>query len=115
MNKYLFWLDELGTYRKGVYSSPRWKATRQYVLSLNPFCVKCGKPANEVDHVIPISEILKQKLNEEMCFNVSNLQALCKKCHSKKSYTEGLGKGRKKKIKPKGIIFIDGKVVKQKQ
>ncbi len=108
----LFWLDELKAYRRKVYQSKRWLQTRLYVLSNSPFC-KCGKPTNEVDHIIPLSVILKDKLSPEMAYNLSNLQALCKKCHSKKSYTEGLGKGRKKKIKPKGVVIVNGKVKKQ--
>ena len=106
----LFWLNTLGAYRRKVYQSKRWKATRLYVLSLMPFCVQCGKAATDVDHIIPISQIIKDDLSPEMAYNVSNLQALCHKCHSKKSYTEGLGKGRKKKQKPKGTKIINGKI-----
>ena len=81
------------------------------MINTYPFCIKCSKPANEIDHIIPLSEIRKQKLDPEMAYNLSNLQALCKQCHSKKSYTEGLGKGRKKEIKPKGTKIINGKIV----
>ena len=40
-------------------------------------CRQCGKPANEVDHIIDRA-IVK-------CDAMDNLQSLCKSCHSRKT------------------------------
>lgn len=40
-------------------------------------CVSCGKPANSIDHIIPL---VKGGTND-----MSNLQPMCQSCNSKKS------------------------------
>jgi 5-methylcytosine-specific restriction protein A len=52
-------------------------------LSDNPICEICGQRlSTEVDHIEPHQGDLK------LFFNYKNLQALCKKCHSKKTAQE---------------------------
>lgn len=66
----------------------RWRKIRRMVLREEPLCVECEKAgrvtaANEVDHIIP----LRQGGTHER----SNLQPLCKSCHSKKTNRERVG------------------------
>lgn len=68
-----------------------WRKIREEHLRLYPFCVDCGKLANEVDHDIPI----KQGGSNEH----SNLESRCKSCHSRKTalFDGGFGNARKSK------------------
>ena len=50
-------------------------------------CVKCGKPASEVDHIVEIWEGGRE-------FDLDNLQSLCHVCHVMKT-TQG---GRRRKL-----------------
>lgn len=67
--------------KKKIYSSGRWKRVRDIVLRNNPACAKCGRLAEEVDHILPYS------MGGEM-FDLANLQALCKECHYQKTYLD---------------------------
>ena len=60
----------------------RWRRLREMKLHDSPVCEAdgCMQPANEVDHIQPLT-----------CGgdnSWSNLQSLCKSCHSKKTRTE---------------------------
>ena len=66
---------------KRFYNSKQWRVLRQHVLSSNPVCVMCGRLANEVDHIVPISM-------GGVPDSLDNLQSLCKPCHSKKTQKE---------------------------
>ena len=68
---------------RDYYSSRRWRRLRKMFLAAHPICVTpgCNKPATEVDHIIPRD---KGGTDEE-----SNLQAMCKPCHSRKSVKDG--------------------------
>lgn len=58
---------------------PSWRQLRLMFLREHPLCA-CGAPATEVDHIVPLA---RGGTNEE-----SNLQALCKACHSAKTARE---------------------------
>jgi 5-methylcytosine-specific restriction protein A len=104
-SKELFWINyeskKLKAFRTKTYNSKQWRVTRAYVLSSNPYCKVCEEEqgrlvkATDVDHVKPISELLKEG-RLDLVYDIENLQPLCHTCHSKKSYTEGLGKNKKK-------------------
>lgn len=53
-----------------------WRRLRAEHLKAHPFCVRCGAPAREVDHVIPRSVAPERRLDP------TNLQGLCTPCHS---------------------------------
>ncbi len=64
-----------------------WPRLRALYLKRNPLCVECKKKglvveATEVDHIAPIRE------RPELRLVWSNLQALCKSCHSRKTARE---------------------------
>lgn len=69
-----------------------WSRLRASVLSRSPLCVMCQAQgrvtvANEVDHIVPIRLAPERRLDE------SNLQTLCKPCHSTKTAREDAGFG----------------------
>lgn len=59
-----------------LYKSPQWQQLRELVLRAAGYCcAKCGKLANQVDHVDN-----NPKNNE-----LTNLRALCVVCHGVKT------------------------------
>lgn len=69
-----------------IYQTTTWKRLRLHVLGDDPLCRMCqadGKlvPAQEVDHIIPMSE-------GGPAWDWDNLQPLCKSCHSRKTLNE---------------------------
>jgi len=72
-------------YRHKFYMSKEWRNMREYVLSNEPLCRMCKEEgrligATDVDHVRDITE------RPDLCLEYSNLQSLCKKHHSQKTY-----------------------------
>ena len=63
----------------------RWRKFAKWYLQHYPICATkgCGRPAREVDHVIPLTQ------GGDHC-DVTNSQALCKSCHSRKTAMEGM-------------------------
>jgi 5-methylcytosine-specific restriction protein A len=60
------------------YAQRRWRALRRQVLRARPVCEGCDEAASEeVHHLVPRRE------RPELAFELSNLQALCKSCHSR--------------------------------
>jgi len=64
------------------YYTKEWKKFRMEYIKEHPFCVRCGKPAEIVDHIIPIKD--GGALTSEQ-----NSQSLCWACHSRKSIEDG--------------------------
>lgn len=62
-----------------LYSSAAWRSLRAQVLAINPLCVRCQEPATQVDHVVPHNG------NDELFYDIANLQAMCVECHKKKT------------------------------
>ena len=66
-----------------LYSTSRWQVLRRQVLRAHPICQACGKEvADTVDHIVP------HRGNPALFYDPGNLQALCKACHDKKTWTE---------------------------
>ena len=70
----------------------RWRKVRERFLMEHPLCVECLKegritPATDVDHIVP------HKGNPDLFWDYDNLQALCHKCHSRKTAKEDGGFG----------------------
>jgi 5-methylcytosine-specific restriction protein A len=70
----------------------RWRKLRSMFLSTNPLCadpfnVHGGYPsvATDVDHILPLTHGGSNTWD--------NLQALCTSCHSRKTASEGKGRG----------------------
>jgi 5-methylcytosine-specific restriction enzyme A len=57
-------------------SDPAWPTIQARVLAEQPLC-PCGSPATEVDHIVP--------RRAGGTHERSNLQGLCKGCHSRKT------------------------------
>jgi len=61
------------------YQSPEWKRFRKWYGGTHPrLCVKCGREAKYLDHIVPISEG-GARLSED------NVQWLCTRCNSDKT------------------------------
>lgn len=69
---------------KWVADSPRWPSLRLQTLRRDGFaCRSCGARGRlEVDHVEPV------RTAPEKAFDLSNLQALCTPCHTRKTRIE---------------------------
>ena len=71
-----------------LLNSKRWKQLRQWKLQQNPLCELCEakgfvQSAIDVHHKTPVESAHTPQEMEQLCFNPSNLQALCISCHSK--------------------------------
>jgi 5-methylcytosine-specific restriction enzyme A len=78
----------LHRYSDAVTRTRRWKALRLQALRRDGWrCVKCGgRRRLEVDHIRPV------RSHPELSFELSNLQTLDARCHSRKTRVEiGLG------------------------
>lgn len=65
----------------------KWQKFRKTYLAVHPLCVECLKEgkyvmATDVDHIVP------HRGDMELFWDMSNLQALCHSCHSKKTNRE---------------------------
>jgi len=72
------------------YNRKWWKTTRKRVLEAEPVCQVCllrGRlsEAIDVDHILP------HQGDYETFHDATNLWALCKSCHARKSFLEGQG------------------------
>jgi 5-methylcytosine-specific restriction endonuclease McrA len=73
------------------YKSKRWQKLREKKLILNPLCERCNKadikePAYIVHHKEYITDLNYE--DDDVFFNIENLESLCKKCHNKEHFGE---------------------------
>ena len=78
----------------GFYQAARWRKLRRYVIANEPLCRDpFGEhaewsevvSATEVDHIVP------RRIRPDLELSLENLQALCKRCHSRKTKAESQG------------------------
>lgn len=77
------------------YKSKRWIKLRELFLARNPLCKNFEDCHNFSEHVDHIQRISGE--NDPLFYDESNLQALCRRCHSKKTAQEDGAFGNKKK------------------
>ena len=70
-----------------LYASAKWKAAAKAFLRRHPLCRDCAdlgaiEPATDVDHIKP------HKGDRKLFWDRSNWQALCHRCHSRKTARE---------------------------
>ncbi|WP_350343240.1 HNH endonuclease signature motif containing protein [Proteinivorax tanatarense] len=75
--------DDRPSAAKRGYDS-RWRKARARFLKVHPLCVRCNSEgklikATVVDHIIP------HRGDELLFWDESNWQALCKRCHDRKT------------------------------
>jgi len=64
-----------------------WQKKRAVVLAGEPLCRECRRAkATEVDHIIPWEQFRDKRYADA----ATNLQPLCKSCHSRKTASEVL-------------------------
>lgn len=75
---------EYASYSKKVCRGQRWKALRLQVLERDGWaCVECGSHIRlEIDHIEPVRD------RPDLSYSLGNLQALCGRCHSRKTRLE---------------------------
>jgi len=76
--------------RNVFYNSAPWSKFRAWYLALHPLCAECERrgfwiPAVHVDHIEPLAKAPERPLDE------TNVQGLCKSCHSAKTRAEATG------------------------
>lgn len=54
----------------------QWEKARAEYLAVYSSCRRCGQPATEVDHIIPIRKAPHRRLDR------TNFQSLCRQCHA---------------------------------
>lgn len=90
-------------FSKSFYHSKEWMNTREYIMKRdNYLCVNCGKPAEEVHHIIHISP--KNIDDPTVTLNPDNLKSLCRDCHFEEHRGEH-GAGRKAKENESQFYF----------
>ena len=60
----------------------KWQKTSKAFLRAHPLCVRCGRVAEVVDHIIP------HRGDQKLFWDRNNWQPLCKQCHDRKTMTE---------------------------
>ncbi|MCZ9839079.1 HNH endonuclease signature motif containing protein [Brachyspira hyodysenteriae] len=68
------------------YKSKKWRAFRESFLKENPICKNFAECHNFAEHVDHIKRIESE--DDPLFYDKNNLQALCKRCHSRKTAKE---------------------------
>lgn len=73
------------------YKSKRWQKLRKQKLLLNPICERCYKQGIvKATCIIHHKEYVTDKnyLDDNVFFNIDNLESLCRDCHNKEHFTD---------------------------
>lgn len=73
------------------YKSKKWQKLRKQKLILDPFCERClKKNIYSATYFIHHKEYVTDKnyKDDEIFFNIDNLESLCKKCHNEEHFKE---------------------------
>jgi 5-methylcytosine-specific restriction protein A len=72
----------------------RWQRYRKWFLKRNPLCVKCQENGN-INSATVVDHINPHKGDRKLFWDPENHQALCKRCHDRKTVKEdgGFGNG----------------------
>ena len=81
-------------HQENLYSSKKWRIFRRAILAeQGGYCVECDNTYPDymlhVDHITPIADGGGK-------WDIHNLQVLCRRCHSRKTFAETIGRGRSK-------------------
>lgn len=71
------------------YKSKKWQKLRKKKLILNPLCERClEKGISNSAYFIHHKEYITDKnyMNDNIFFNIDNLESLCKDCHNKEHF-----------------------------
>lgn len=97
-------------FAKALYNSKEWEVVRQTALMRdNYLCTKCGRPAEEVHHIVRLSP--KNITDTNVTLNLDNLISLCKDCHFEEHRGEH-AKGRASKEQQEYMFDENGFLVK---
>lgn len=67
-------------FSKSFYRSKEWQKVRAYCLMRDKYlCQRCGKPAEEVHHIKPLTP--ENIMDVRVSLNPANLTSLCRECH----------------------------------
>jgi 5-methylcytosine-specific restriction protein A len=91
--------------RNRFYNSAPWRRLRDWHLRRHPLCVVCERlgfavAATDLDHIQSLAE------HPDLALTESNLQSLCRPCHTAKTRSETTG--RKPKHWSDGACDIAG-------
>lgn len=76
---------------KSWYSSRKWRAIRERLLTRSPYCIYCLKRDGRVEAATVADHIIPHKGNKELFWDENNLQSLCKQCHDSDKAREESG------------------------
>lgn len=68
------------------YNAARWRKVRALKLDLNPLCERCEKQGLTVV-AAQVHHIKARKTHPDLAYDVGNLEALCRPCHTREEKT----------------------------
>ena len=97
---------------KRLYGTTEWRRSREFTIEKDEhLCQVCGTatiPGHNLRHPT-VDHIIPHRGDEELFFDLDNLQLLCASCHNVKSNSERLG------IKPNYGTTLEGWPVEEKR
>ena len=92
-----------------LLNSAKWRELRAWKLQQNPLCELCQaegfiRSAVDIHHIVPVESAKPREEMARMCFDPSNLQALCIPCHIR--VHKEMGKGTKVNHKERTTQYL---------